>query len=77
MLLKAKVLQANGNRGRAADCYRSALHLDVRCHEAFEALVQHQMLSAAEGESLTVVMATGTVVVGRVVLEYCINCIHL
>lgn len=52
LLLKARVLQANGNRGRAADCYTAALMLDVRCYEAFEALVQHQMLPSAEEKKL-------------------------
>lgn len=33
----------------AADCYKQALHCDVYSYQAFEALVQNQMLSAAEG----------------------------
>jgi hypothetical protein len=42
------------NRGLAADCYKQALRCDVHCYEAFEALVQHQMLSAQEGNTTAV-----------------------
>lgn len=37
------------NRELAADCYRQALRCDVYCYEAFDALVQHHMLSSWEG----------------------------
>lgn len=33
----------------ATDCYKQALQCDVYSYQAFEALVQNQMLSAAEG----------------------------
>jgi len=45
------VYEAMDNRGLAADCYKQALRCDVHCYEAFEALVQHQMLSAQEGNT--------------------------
>lgn len=41
--------EAMDNRAVATDCYKQALHCDVYSYQAFEALVQHQMLSAAEG----------------------------
>jgi anaphase-promoting complex subunit 6 len=49
LFLKGQVYEAMDNRGLAADCYKQALQCDVHCYEAFEALVQHQMLSAQEG----------------------------
>ena len=49
LFLKGRVYEAMDNRGLAADCYKQALRCDVYCYEAFEALVQHQMLSAQEG----------------------------
>jgi hypothetical protein len=51
LFLKGRVYEAMDNRGLAADCYRQALRCDVHCYEAFEALVQHQMLSAQEGNT--------------------------
>jgi len=51
LLLKAQVLQANGNRVRASECYRDALLTDIRCHEAFDALIKLQMLSSSEGKN--------------------------
>nr|XP_022920577.1 cell division cycle protein 16 homolog [Onthophagus taurus] len=47
-LIKGNVLEAMDNRGLAADCYRQALQCDVYCFEAFENLIQHQMLTSAE-----------------------------
>lgn len=38
------------NRGLAMDYYVQALHKSVYCYEALEALVQHEMLMAWEGE---------------------------
>lgn len=52
LLLKGKVLEAMDNRGLAADCFKEALQCDVHCYEAFESLVQHQMLTAIEEEEL-------------------------
>lgn len=51
LFLKGRVYEAMDNRGLAADCYKQALQRDVHCYEAFEALVQHQMLSAQEGNT--------------------------
>lgn len=48
-MLKGKLLEAMDNRGLASECYRQALQFDVHCYEAYEALIQHQMLSATEG----------------------------
>lgn len=42
------------NRAVATECYKQALQCDVYSYEAFEALVQNQMLSASEGIILTV-----------------------
>ena len=53
LFLKGRVYEAMDNRGLAADCYKQALRCDVHCYEAFEALVQHQMLSAQEGNTAT------------------------
>ncbi|XP_065337616.1 cell division cycle protein 16 homolog [Cloeon dipterum] len=52
LLLKAQVLQANGNRVRASECYREALLTDIRCHEAFDSLVRLQMLTSVEEQEL-------------------------
>ncbi|KAJ4431999.1 hypothetical protein ANN_20613 [Periplaneta americana] len=52
LFLKGRVYEAMDNRGLAADCYKQALCCDVHCYEAFEALVQHQMLSAQEENEL-------------------------
>lgn len=40
------------NRAVAIDCYKRSLHNDVYSYQAFEALVQNQMLSATEGNSV-------------------------
>lgn len=37
------------NRAVATDCYKQALHCDVYSYQAFEALVQNQMLTSSEG----------------------------
>lgn len=42
------------NRAVATECYKQALQCDVYSYEAFEALVQNQMLSASEGIILIV-----------------------
>lgn len=49
LLIKGKVLEAMDNRGLASECYKQALINDVYCYEAFESLIQHNMLTAAEG----------------------------
>lgn len=48
--LKGKIYEAMDNRGLAMDYYVQALHKSVYCYEALEALVQHEMLMAWEGE---------------------------
>jgi len=49
-LMKGKVYEALDNRGMAMDFYVQALHKSIYCFEALEALVQHEMLMAWEGE---------------------------
>lgn len=49
LYVKGKVYQAMDNRAMATDCYKQALHCDVYSYQAFESLVQNQMLSAMEG----------------------------
>lgn len=49
MYVKGKVYEAMDNRAVATECYKQALQCDVYSYEAFEALVQNQMLSAPEG----------------------------
>lgn len=49
--MKGKVLEAMDNRGLASECYKQALQSDVHCFEAFDALIQHHMLAAAEGKT--------------------------
>jgi len=51
-LLRGHVYEAMDNRSQAVHCYRAALLLDVRCFEAFDCLVQHHMMSTAEGNAL-------------------------
>lgn len=50
--LKGKILEAMDNRNMAMNCYIEALHLDVHCTEALDALVQHEMLLASEEQEL-------------------------
>lgn len=50
--LKGKILEAMDNRNMAMNCYIEALHLDVYCTEALDALVQHEMLLASEEQEL-------------------------
>ncbi|XP_017783826.1 PREDICTED: cell division cycle protein 16 homolog [Nicrophorus vespilloides] len=52
LVLRGQVLEAMDNRGLASECYRNALKCDVFCYEAFENLIQHNMLSASEEEEL-------------------------
>ncbi|XP_015514715.2 cell division cycle protein 16 homolog [Neodiprion lecontei] len=49
---KGRVYEAMDNRAVALDCYKQALQCDVHSYQAFEALVQNQMLSAAEEKEL-------------------------
>lgn len=50
--LKGKILESMENRNMAMNCYIEALHLDVYCTEALDALVQHEMLLASEEQEL-------------------------
>ena len=43
-----RVYESMDNRDLATECYKQALLADVHCFEAFDALIQHQMLSANE-----------------------------
>ncbi|XP_047361479.1 cell division cycle protein 16 homolog isoform X1 [Vespa velutina] len=52
LYVKGKVYQAMDNRAMATDCYKQALHCDVYSYQAFESLVQNQMLSATEEREL-------------------------
>ncbi|XP_014232133.1 cell division cycle protein 16 homolog [Trichogramma pretiosum] len=52
LFIKGKVYEAMDNRAVATDCYKQSLHCDVYSYQAFEALVQNQMLSAAEEREL-------------------------
>lgn len=47
--IKGKIYEALDNRNFATDCYREALRNDVHCYDAFQALIQHQMLTSFEG----------------------------
>lgn len=40
------------NRVLSIECYKQALHQDVYCFEAFDALTRNQMLTASEGNVL-------------------------
>ncbi|XP_034935947.1 cell division cycle protein 16 homolog [Chelonus insularis] len=52
LYVKGRVYEAIDNRAVATDCYKQALHYDVYSYQAFEALVQNQMLSASEEREL-------------------------
>ncbi|XP_076296997.1 cell division cycle protein 16 [Lasioglossum baleicum] len=52
LYVKGRVYEAMDNRAVATDCYKQALHCDVYSYQAFEALVQNQMLSASEEKDL-------------------------
>ncbi|KAK9512663.1 hypothetical protein O3M35_001037 [Rhynocoris fuscipes] len=50
--LKGCVYEALDNRSLASECYKQALRTDVFCYDAFQALVQHQMLTSWEEREL-------------------------
>jgi len=50
--LKGTILENIENREQATQSFKSALEVDVYCYEAFQALVEHQMLSAEEEKNL-------------------------
>ncbi|EEB13202.1 cell division cycle, putative [Pediculus humanus corporis] len=45
---RGRVYESLDNRDLATDCYKQALMADVHCFEAFDALIQHQMLTGSE-----------------------------
>lgn len=51
MYVKGRVYEAMDNRAVATECYKQSLHCDVYSYQAFEALVQNQMLTATEGKT--------------------------
>ena len=51
-LLKGQILENIENRELAAESFKQALRTDVYCYEAFQALVEHQMLTADEEKAL-------------------------
>nr|XP_042909728.1 cell division cycle protein 16 homolog isoform X3 [Parasteatoda tepidariorum] len=48
LLLKGQIYEAMDNRNLASECFKDALQLDVFCYDAFDSLVQHQMLTKDE-----------------------------
>ncbi|GIY75333.1 cell division cycle protein 16 homolog [Caerostris extrusa] len=48
LLLKGQIYEAMDNRGIATDCFKQSLQHDVYCYDAFDSLVQHQMLTKEE-----------------------------
>uniref|UniRef100_A0A0A9YB07 Cell division cycle protein 16 n=1 Tax=Lygus hesperus TaxID=30085 RepID=A0A0A9YB07_LYGHE len=52
LFLKGCVYEALDNRSLASECYKQALRSDVYCYDAFQALVQHQMLTSWEEKEL-------------------------
>ena len=51
-LLRGRILESLDNRSLAADAFKEAVRIDVFCHEAFEALIKHQILTASEEQEL-------------------------
>lgn len=49
-----KAYEAIGNYELASDEFRSALMLDVYCHEAFDKVIGHHLLTSAEGNILSI-----------------------
>ena len=50
--LKAAILESIDNRDQASEAYQAALNVDIYCFKAFEALKDHQMLTAIEERNL-------------------------
>jgi len=50
--LKAAILESIDNRDQASEAYQTALNVDIYCFKAFEALKDHQMLTAIEERNL-------------------------
>ena len=55
-LLKGRILEAMDNRDLAAEAFKEAVRIDVYCHEAFKALIRHQILTASEEVELMEMM---------------------
>lgn len=51
-LLKGKVCECNDNRQMAEACFKTALHYDIFCFEAFTSLTRHHMLTIEEETEL-------------------------
>ncbi|XP_067949328.1 cell division cycle protein 16 homolog [Watersipora subatra] len=51
-LLLGKAYEANGNYELASDEFKKALMLDVYCHEAFDKVIGHHLLTASEEQVL-------------------------
>lgn len=49
---QGRVYESMDNRDLATECYKQALLADVHCCEAFDALIQHQMMSESEEQEL-------------------------
>lgn len=49
-LLKGYIYEATDNRALAAESFRAAIQADPLCYEAVQALTQHHMLTAKEGQ---------------------------
>ncbi|KAL0276739.1 UNVERIFIED_CONTAM: hypothetical protein PYX00_004247 [Menopon gallinae] len=49
---QGRVYESMDNRDLATECYKQALLADVHCYEAFDALIQHQMMSDSEEQDL-------------------------
>ena len=56
-LLRGRILEALDNRAEAANAYKEAVRIDVFCHEAFDALTKHQILTAEEEQELLASMS--------------------
>lgn len=50
--LKGKIMESLENRNLSIESYKQALHQDVYCFEAFDALTRNQMLTATEERDL-------------------------
>lgn len=48
-LLLGKAYEAIGNYDLASEEFKQALELDVYCHEAFDKVIGHHLLTASEG----------------------------
>ena len=51
-LLRGRIMESLDNRPLAAEAFQEAVRTDVFCHEAFEALIKHQILTAEEERRL-------------------------